>query len=114
MNENMVKERRDKGEPDRFSGEVELSREWRWEEQIGWPDTRQKSIESLSEHDIKQTSELKFDIKGRVKETGMGQATESEGVVERKLEDIIEEQCDRQRKIGWKGELSFRIAHHNP
>lgn len=43
---------------------------------------------SLSEGDIKQTSEFKFDIKGKATEADMGHAKkESGGVMERKGEE---------------------------
>lgn len=43
----------------------------------------------------------------------MGQARKSDGVVERKLEEIIVQQGERQKKIGEasrKVELSFRFS----
>lgn len=63
-----ARKRRDQGEGNGVARAVELNT---------WPDRRLENIES--EVDIKQTRELKFDIKGRTEEAGAGQAkTESQ------------------------------------
>lgn len=95
-----ARERRDRGEGNSVARVVELNT---------WPDRRLEKIES--EVDIKQTSELKFDIKGRTEEADAGLAETGESD-ENNRRGIIVERSDRGRKIGEgfrKRKLSLQV-----